>query len=244
MKPETAKKLIIVTRPDEDAEIFSANLQEMGFQTHHFPALKILPLIEAELEVKEILKQGASKGILITSRNALHALPQTLLPLHLVGNQTAEAVKKMGMGEAIRYRGESAEMMIQHLRQTMEHGTPLLYLRGRDVTKDLRAALPQLNIHPVIAYEAKAAEIMPELTQSILHDRRADAITFFSLRSLTSVDQLLDKAGLRSIRDELTAFCFSASIAERARELGWKRIESCATPSTEAMVQQIQMMLL
>lgn len=233
-------KLIIITRPREDADALANELQRQGLHPHIFPALKIVERPEAAAVVQEKIQSFHPDSVAVTSRHALFALPDLPLPLYLVGQKTAEAARKMGHGAHIRYVGEDSSALIAYLGGQLKSGSRLLYLRGKDVTRDLAQALPQHRIEPVIAYEAVAVESIPSMTQVLLAEHLAAAITFYSIRSLESVDALLSLHTLHDTRYRLPALCFSAAIAARARELGWKRIGHCPVPAPEAMVQLIE----
>jgi uroporphyrinogen-III synthase len=181
-------------------------------------------------------------AIAITSAHAVHALaglPETWreLPVYTVGARTASQVAAQGYQPTTSHR-EGAAAMLSRLRETLPKGASVLYLSG-DVTHiDLAQHLSaqgyqceRLTVYRALAIEKPLAALVEAMSQ-----QRVIALTCFSARSAKLAVQQLQQAGQQAACLRLHALCFSAAIAEIAREAGFTHTRTADAPHDGAML--------
>lgn len=153
--------LLLLTRPEAQSRRFAAEAARV-LPPHE---RLIAPLSEiVPWPVDPAVFEGAT-GVILTSTNAVPALPALPgLTAWCVGPATAAAARAVGL-EA-RDVGGDAVAMIETLAREAPRG-PLVWAAGRDIARDLGAALPGLALRRVTAYAAEARDWPPGLVASL-----------------------------------------------------------------------------
>ena len=98
---------VVVTRPQADSERTAAALEALGHEVLVTPLMRIEP-VAADLA-------GTWSAIVITSANALHAVPATAdktLPMFVVGDRSAEAAWRAGFSEVSSANGDIKDPLL------------------------------------------------------------------------------------------------------------------------------------
>ena len=221
---------ILLTRPEADARKSAQALGAVGFETLIAPLFEIVPTGEAKPD-------AAFTALLATSTHAFDTLTPSLLslPLHVVGERTAEAAQRNGFHVAqIAADGE-------HLARMIGQGaTHFLYLAGRERRPELEAHLTQQGhrVTPWIVYETKSALHVPLQAQAALAAGQIDAVLHFSTRSAALFRTLAQKAGIE--RQALAPAQIAIS-TRAARELaGAERITIAPTPDLAGLISALK----
>src|ERR1700760_3416290 len=137
---------VLVTRPHQDSEATAANLRARGIEALQAPMLRFEPLIWQD---DSDARYGA---VIVTSANALRGVEKQpagqrllKLPLFAVGEHTAAAAKEAGFEKITSANGGAvalreavlAAVKAKQLKKT----SPLLYLAGADLARDLAGDL-------------------------------------------------------------------------------------------------------
>lgn len=221
---------ILLTRPEADARKSAQALGAEGFDTLIAPLFEIAPTDEEKPE-------GAFTALLATSAHAFDAVTSNIssLPLHVVGERTAEAAQRKGFHVAqVAADGENLARMIG------QGATHFLYLAGRERRPELEEHLTQQGHHvtPWIVYETKSAEHFPAQVQAALAEGRIDAVLHFSTRSAALYRSLAQDAGVE--RQALAPVQIAIS-ARAARELtGAQRITIARTPDLAGLISALK----
>src|ERR1700761_5668097 len=136
---------VLVTRPHPDDDSTAAKLRARGFEVLLAPMLRFEPVAFDD----ENLGYGA---VIVTSANALRGIEHQLkgskllkLPLFAVGEHTAAAARGAGFETVISAKGDAANlrdlMLASAKAKTLKKGSPLLYLAGADLARDLAGEL-------------------------------------------------------------------------------------------------------
>src|SRR5262245_28755000 len=131
---------LLVTRPEQDAARTAQILRQHGHE------VLVAPLMHMR-SVDVALSPGPWAGMLVTSANAIRALPASWhaglrdLPLLTVGDRTTEAARDAGFADARSAQGNAADLVKLAVATFRGAPAPVLYFAGEDRTTDLTAAL-------------------------------------------------------------------------------------------------------
>jgi uroporphyrinogen-III synthase len=165
-------------------------------------------------------------AVLATSANALRhgaagLVPFHYLPLHAVGQATAEAAREAGFADVVAGSGD-----VEALLASLPSGLRLFYPCGRD-RRDLSAARQAILSVPVYAADALP---MPERFPAI-----ADAvIAVHSPRAGARLAELADAAGIDRSNARIAAISEAAASAVGT---GWETMMSAAQPNDCALLE-------
>lgn len=154
-----------------------------------------------------------------------------------VGKATAERAKAAGFKQAVCV-GDRAEELDEWVQKNINPSAPLIHLTAADQAFDLKSSLEgaRFTIYQVICYQAVAATVLPTAAASALELGEISAIPFYSARSLTIFEQLVEQNGLLRYLRGVQLLAMSARIAERAR-LSWGEIRIASAPDETALIE-------
>ncbi|MEZ5814354.1 MAG: uroporphyrinogen-III synthase [Alphaproteobacteria bacterium] len=230
------KQTILITRPQDDAELFAKALAEHAITSLIQPMLDIryIPFDPPDLDTFE--------GLIFTSANgvkafAARALPQTIktdITVYTVGGNTAQAARDAGFNDVITAGGNAASL-IEILPPA---DGKLLHLHGRHITPAFRPPR-DLTIEELIIYEAKQRRTLSETTRAALQNNGLHAITFFSKRTAEAFIHAAEAAGFDPSQTGIKALCISESVLNYVRKKNWQNAYSADTPDQNGMTQLV-----
>ena len=200
---------LIILRPEPGAGASAERAAAMGLEVRRLPLFEVRPLPWTAPDPSRF------DGLLLTSANAVRHAGDGLarlsaLPVHAVGEATAEAARQAGLRVVAVGSGG-----IERMR--LPTGARLLHLAGRD-HRDSEAA------ETIAVYEAAAVEYpagLPGLDGSVaaVHSPRAGR-------------RLAELAEVRSG----TAIAAISPAAAQACGGGWERVESAERPADASLL--------
>lgn len=202
-------KRMIVLRPEPGASASLAAARELGVEAEAIPLFVVEPVEWDPVDARRYV------GIVATSANAFRHGGEALdmlraLPVHAVGEATAEAARAAGFTVASVGEGNREALRLPPGR--------LLHLAGRD-------HLPiEGDVTAVVVYNSRAIEPPPPLTGA------GGAVV--AVHSPRAGRRLAEIAAERS----RTAIAAISANAARACGDGWERIEIAERPSEEALL--------
>src|SRR5215213_11590527 len=209
---------LLVTRPQPDATRTAQALRAQGHEVLVAPLLST-QTIEADFT-------GPYAAVLMTSANAARALSAhpranelTRLPAFTVGTRSAEAARAAGFADVVSADGALADLVTLVASRFTNSSGRLLYLAGEDRAGDLAGelAVHGVSVDTVVIYRAiAAARLPPELVQA-LTSARLDGALHYSRRSVTTLIELSDVAGVLNALLNLAHYCLSAEVAAPLR---------------------------
>ena len=166
---------LLLTRPEAQSRRFAAEVARL------WPDLAVILSPAQEIKPLPIAVPQGTKGIVLTSENAVPALPLGLgLPAYCVGERTAAAAAAHGLS-AHAAAGDAASLLslIRHERPS----GPLFHPHGRHLAADMVAALrDEVEITGAVAYEQVAIPPSGEAMRLLEADRPV-LLPLFSPRS-------------------------------------------------------------
>lgn len=220
--------MILITRPYKQAIQTALTFECKGFKTCVEPLLSIT-------QQPANFKYGPHTHLFITSANALE---NENIPLHLpalcVGETTAACARQKGFTKVItpplpHARVEEALTWLISNRQHIKDD--VLYLRGRDVTVDVKAFLEGAGItcREAVVYEATMVPEWPAHTQALITSHTIKAITFYSQRTAHAFCHMVSRSGFAAALPSLTALSLSPAITEVLKALLFGRVITAST---------------
>jgi uroporphyrinogen-III synthase len=229
---------VVVTRPQADGERTAAALEAFGHEVLVAPLMRIEP-VAADLA-------GTWSAILITSANALQAVPATAdriktLPVFAVGDRSAEAARHAGFAAVSSANGDIKDLVQLVAACAAGAKAPLLYLAGEDRTGDLVA---QLAAHGVdaemrVVYRI-VAEVFPPILAAALESGDVDAVLHFSRRSAELFVEGAKSSGVAGPAEDVRHLCLSSQVAEPLA--GASRIAVAARPEEAALIALLRVL--
>jgi len=234
---------VLVTRPDPDHETTAAALRARGYEVLLAPVLRLEPM---PFSPGNAADYGA---VIVTSANALRAVapqlkdhPLLRLPLFAVGAQTAAAARRLGFVAVISADGDAQalrECVVRSVGAAPAAGaSPLLYLAGADVSRDLAGELAARGIDVVTwtTYRMVPVARLPHDICDAFAASRIEAVLHYSVRSARAFLEAARAAGVEISALAIPQCCISAAVAQVLREAGAARVAVAASPNEEALL--------
>ncbi len=226
---------VVVTRPREEAEELAQRLDGLGYEALIEPMMTIVPL-DAPLPAPRDYA-----ALAFTSANAVRIFaaraPERDLPVYAVGGRTAQALRDAGFAD-IRDAGGDAAALAALIRSSSLPGGSVLHLSGRAVARDLNTLLAPdgIKVDRCAIYDAQPSARISARLEEALYARTFDHVLFFSPRTASIFETLINQAGLAQMVTSVTAFCLSAEVAASAAALPWKRIGVAVRPNSASVL--------
>jgi uroporphyrinogen-III synthase len=205
---------LIVLRPEPGASATAAKARKLGLD------VEAIPLFELEPVEWEAPDAARFDGLLITSANAVRHAGEAFqqlrgLPVHAVGEATAQAAREAGFGI-----GNVGEGGVERLLGSIPAELKLLHLCGEDRSdpSDMRQAITAVPV-----YRARERDA-PDLG-----DVRGAVAMIHSPRAARRFAELVEEKS--SI-----AVAAISPVAAAAAGGGWERVESAGEPSDDALL--------
>ncbi|MBA4129837.1 MAG: hypothetical protein C0519_00270 [Hyphomicrobium sp.] len=229
---------ILVTRPETEAARTTRQLETMGHR------VTIAPLLDIVTLAPPIDTHGV-QALVLTSRNAVHALSQhpqkhdlLALPVFAVGKSTAAAAREAGFTVALEGSAGGAELAALIAARCDPHAGTLLHISGEAIAFDLDTALAPsgFTIGRTIVYRSEPAARLPAAISDALRQGKFDAVLLMSPRTAQAWSALVIAEGLNAQAQSLTYLCLSPGVAAALQPLDPKRIEIAVKPNEEQML--------
>ena len=233
---------ILVTRPLPDGAATASALRARGFEVLLAPMLRFEPVAFQE-------DADASYGAVVaTSANALRGIearlpnsPLLKLPLFAVGEHTAQAARAAGFANVISANSDAEGLRERILgsvkAKALKKTSPLLYLAGADLARDLPGELGDRGFTVVTqtTYRMAAVADLPEAARKAFATDAVEAVLHYSRRSARAFIEAIRADGVEVSALSLPQYCLSAGIATVLRDAGAVRLVVAASPDESAL---------
>jgi uroporphyrinogen-III synthase len=215
---------VLVTRPEPGASKTAQRLVALGFDVQKLPLTKIVSL---PFDVPST----SFDAVIVTSPQALHDLPASLLglPLYAVGQTSAAAARLTGF-ETVIAGGGDATHLIEIIRTILPASTRLLYLCGKVRRPDLEDALSDYALTAIETYDTQiidhAALDLPPL----------DLVMLTSVQSASQMSKLAVRPDLKSSFKSTHYLCLSQRIADGLTGVKPSHIHVTLKPDEESLL--------
>ena len=235
---------VLVTRPHPDDETTAASLRARGFEVLLAPMLRFEPVA---VDDDEDLRYGA---VIATSANALRGIERQLkgnellkLPLFAVGEHTAAAARSIGFETVISANGDAAslrDLVLATVKsKALKKASPLLYLAGADLARDLAGELGERGFTIVTrtTYRMVPLSGLPRETCDAFAANGVEAVLHYSRRSARAFLESVRAAGVEISALAIPQCCISAAVASIFRDAGATQVMVAASPDENALFE-------
>ncbi len=209
-------KKIVITRPKEQGLNFARQtcLDMDSFFFEPLIKIKYLDVTLPDLDLYD--------GVITTSIHAKAVLPDNY-PCYDIGN----------------YAPRAKDLADKIIRENRDKNLHLLYIRGADISFDMKEALSQYQVDEIINYKALAVNgFSSELIQAF-KSGNIGAVTFFSKRTAEIFVKLAISQGVLHYLSDIKALCISSSMVECLHPVFGNNIEVSNSPNARAMAQLV-----
>ena len=233
---------VLVTRPQPDDEATALSLRARGFEVLLAPMLRFEPVAFRDDG------EAGYGAVVVTSANALRGLAPNLgnsrllkLPLFAVGEHTAAAARDAGFANVIAAGGDAVALrecvLAAVKRKTLKKTSPLLYLAGADLARDLAGELGARGFTVVTqtTYRMVPVSSLPRETCDAFAANRVEAVLNYSGRSARAFLEAARSAGVEISALSLPQCCISAGVAAVVRDAGAGQVVVAASPDENAL---------
>jgi uroporphyrinogen-III synthase len=237
---------VLVTRPHPDDEATASALRAKGFEVLLAPMLRFEPVAFPD---DEDARYGA---VIVTSANAVRGIEPHLegsrllkLPLFAVGEHSAAAARRAGFENVIAANGDAArlrELVLASVKaKQLKKASPLLYLAGADLSRDLAGELGDhgFNIVTRTTYRMVAMSGLPREVCDAFAGNRVEAVLHYSQRSARVFLEAVRAAGVEISALAIPQCCISAAVASVVRDAGAMQVMVAASPDENALFEAL-----
>jgi uroporphyrinogen-III synthase len=237
---------VLVTRPHPDDETTAASLRASGFEVLQAPMLRFEPVAFAD---DGDTQYGA---VIATSANALRGIAPHLatsrllkLPLFAVGEHTAAAARDVGFANVIPADGGAAglrELVLSSVKtKALKKASPLLYLAGADLARDLPGELGERGFTVVTqtTYRMMPVACLPDQVCDAFVANTVEAVLHYSRRSARAFLDAARAGGVEISALAIPQCCISAAVASVLRDAGASQVMVAASPDENALFEAL-----
>src|ERR1700682_5682486 len=237
---------VLVTRPHPDDEATAASLRARGF------AVLLAPMLRFEPVAFHDDADAAYGAVIVTSANALRGLMPHLaasrllkLPLFAVGEHTAAAARSSGFENVIPANGDATRLrdLVQSSVKAKElkKASPLLYLAGADLARDLAGELGERGFTVVThtTYRMSPVASLPGRVCDAFVANAVEAVLHYSRRSARAFLDAARAGGVEISALAIPQCCISAAVASIVRDAGATQVTVAASPDENALFEAL-----
>lgn len=233
---------VLVTRPQPDADMTAERLREIG----HTPL--VAPLIEIQgLNQAGSLDISGFQAVLVTSANGARALARATdcrdTQIFAVGAASAETARQAGFKSVESADGDVGALKLL-VMECLDPGVGhLLHITGSvtagNLAGELRCAGFSVNANQL--YQADTVSTLPTKILDGITQHRIDAMIFFSPRTSRTFMQLVRKAKILELLNNINVFCLSEEVRKSLEESYFEDVRVAQRPEQDSLFQLLQM---
>jgi uroporphyrinogen-III synthase len=237
---------VLVTRPQPDDETTAAALRARGFEVLKAPMLRFEPVVFQDDS------DAAYGAVIVTSANAVRGIEPHLensrllkLPLFAVGEHTAATARRAGFENVISADGDAAGLrdcvLASVKTQGLKKASPLLYLAGADLARDLAGELGERGFTVVThtTYRMSPVSNLPREICDAFAANGIEAVLHYSRRSARAFLEAVRTGGVEISALAIPQCCISALVASVVRDAGATQVMVAATPDENALLEAL-----
>jgi uroporphyrinogen-III synthase len=223
---------VLITRPEPGAAETAARVAALGFRPVVAPLFTIEP---------RALSAIPAQAVLVTSANALPALPASLCgaPLLAVGDATAAKARALGFATVQSAGRDAVALAALAARLCAPQRGPLLLAcgarQGVALARDLRAR--GFAVRRRIAYAARPVPELPATAAVALREGAVRAVLFFSADAarvfIARLRAMLPDAAVARVE----ALAISRTVVAALRPLPWRCIRVASHPTQDEVLK-------
>ncbi len=180
------------------------------------------PLIEIKYLDITLPDLSIYDGVITTSIHAKASLPYNY-PCYDIGD----------------YAPTAKELVNRVIRDNQDKNLRLLYIRGADISFDMKEALSQYHVDELISYEAVAIDCFSNELVESFKNNGISTVIFFSKRTSEIFVRLAVKHDVMGYLGNIKALCISDSMVECLYPVFGNNIEVSNSPDAQAMARMM-----
>lgn len=233
-------RIIAIARPPEDSAEIAEAVRAAGFTPLVEPVLSIEALDAAPPE------SGAGRSLIFTSANGVRAYAGRTAdrrqPVYAVGPNTADEARRAGFGEISAAAGTADDLVDILLKNCAKDGEPPLYVRGAEISKDLRKIVGAqgLRMDEFVAYRSVPAQALSLPLLRAVDAKALAGIMFFSVRGAGVFRDLLEQYGRAARMRTTKALCISEAVLQSVSVLPFGGSLVAGTPDRHGMIKLLE----
>jgi uroporphyrinogen III methyltransferase/synthase len=227
-------KRILVTRPEEQASDFSAELLRYGAEPVEFPTIRVVPPEDWTDLDRAISKIGSYDWIIFTSVNGVRFFKERLWAagkdvralngarVCAIGPRTADAVRQLGISPDLIPKIYQAEGIVEEMEKLGIRGKRILLPRAQKAREALPEALHRMGTQAevVTAYQSVKPTEDFQRIRSYFKDRKISVVTFTSSSTVSHFVEMFDPKELASLMEGVVVASIGPITAKTVQEFG------------------------
>ncbi len=222
-------RIVLITRAEADAEDTSCAIGQLGFLPAAAPLFRIV--------TRTVLVPASAQAILVTSRNAIPALPQSGTRLLTVGDATAERARAAGFREVESAAGDAADLAALASARLASTGGPLFLAtgagQGRALAADLRAR--GFRVIRRVCYATHPVRRFPDKAKAAVLSGELHAVLFLSAETAVCFVRLFPPE-CNDMLATVKALAIGKTTADALGALPWLAVCRAATPTLHGVL--------
>ena len=214
-------KLVVITRPNDDARDFLEQVTVAGFSGLLAPMLDIIP------QTFSVPDLCGYQGVIFTSARAVCLFSASTdvrdVPIFVVGSRTEDVAKGCGFLTVHCANGSGLDLADLIMETAHCGDDPFLHVRGRHVAVSIDDLISSagIQVDHLVVYDAQAIESLDAEVLRVFHEKRVEAVTFFSRRTAQNFMSLVEKNNLGDLLFATKVLCISEAVLECVRSYRW-----------------------
>lgn len=235
-----SRRIIAIARPEEDSAELADAVRAAGFEPLIEPVLSIEPL---EADAPEITPETP---IIFTSSNGVKAYgglsAERGQPVYVVGRNTADEARRAGFTRIETAAGTADDLVEILLKSCAKDGPEPLYVRGEDVSKNLKVLLGAqgLRIRELTAYRSVPAENLSLPLLRAIDNKNLFGIMFFSAKGGNVFCELMEQYDRAARMRTTKALCISEGVLQSVSVLPFSGSLIAETPDRYGMIKLLE----
>ena len=231
---------ILITRPEPDNTELKRFIEQHGHQVYAAP---MLAFQEIEIAWPDLSHYDA---VITTSKSAVRVLSKNQgnreMPLYTVGEQSARLARQNGFTNVVSGPGNVKGLINMIQEEGFEK--PLLYIRGKHITVDLKTFLYRHYVDELVIYEMLENTELPDDVYLALENNEIDVVLLYSLRTAKSFFTVIENLGENdAIKEGLKrtiALCLGESVIEYVSKNHEGLVKKIESPSQVQLLETLE----
>ena len=238
---------VLVTRPHPDDEATAARLRAKGFEVLLAPMLRFEPVAfhddaEPLWRRHRHQRQRAARHRSRSSPAAGCSNCRCLRSASIPPPPPARRIRQGDLGEAAMPAALRERVLASVKAKQLKKTSPLLYLAGADLARDLAGELGEHGFTVVTqtTYRMVPLSSLPREVCDAFAANRIEAVLHYSRRSARAFLEAARAGGVEISALALPQCCISAAVASILRDAGATQVTVAASPDENALFEALE----
>ncbi len=229
MLPPPVTRAVLITRAEADYEDTAQAVRQRGYDPIPAPFFRVV--------ARPVTVEPSVQAILVTSRNAVGALPPSGVHLLAVGDVTAQRARGHGFSRVESASGDAADLAALAALRLATAGGPILLATGAGQGRALAADLRGRGFRVIrrVCYATHRLRRFPDRARTALESGELHAALFLSAETAACFVRLLPPE-CNDMLASVKALAIGKSTADALGVLPWLAVSRAATPTLDGVL--------